>query len=87
MALPAAPTDADRRRWARYLVEERAEAHAYEQLARRRDGEEREILEQLARAERRHEAHWLTLLGASPGDSLGRGCVRGCWGGWPDASE
>lgn len=81
MALPAAPTDADRRRWARYLVEERAEAHAYEQLARRRDGEEREILEQLARAERRHEAHWLTLLGGEPG-RLPRAGLRSRLLGW-----
>lgn len=59
-------TPADRRRWARYLVEERAEAQLYERLAARRSGEEREILLQLAGAERRHEAHWLALLGGEP---------------------
>ncbi|MBS1674894.1 MAG: VIT1/CCC1 transporter family protein [Actinobacteria bacterium] len=63
---PAEPTSADRRRWARYLVEERAEAHIYQQLAQRRDGEEREILLELAAAEGRHEAHWLALLGGEP---------------------
>ena len=29
MSTPAAPTDRDRRRWAQYLVNERAEAHVY----------------------------------------------------------
>ncbi|PRB07371.1 VIT1/CCC1 transporter family protein [Microbacterium sp. MYb64] len=62
----AEPTAADRRRWARYLVEERAEAHVYQQLAQRREGEEREILLELAAAEGRHEAHWLALLGGEP---------------------
>ena len=64
--VPAEPTAGDRRRWARYLVEERAEAHVYQQLAQRRDGEEREILLELAAAEGRHEAHWLELLGGEP---------------------
>lgn len=64
--VPAEPTAADRRRWARYLVEERAEAHVYQQLAGRRQGEEREILLELAAAEGRHEAHWLELLGGEP---------------------
>ncbi|WES65530.1 VIT1/CCC1 family protein [Microbacter sp. GSS18] len=63
---PAAPTDRDRRRWAQYLVNERAEARVYRELAARRDGEEREILTALADAEGRHEAHWLTLLGGEP---------------------
>ncbi len=63
---PAEPTAADRRRWTRYLVEERAEAHVYQQLAQRRNGEEREILRELAAAEGRHEAHWLALLGGEP---------------------
>ena len=57
------PTAADRRRWARYLAEERAEAQVYRDLARRRDGEERDILLALADAEGRHEQHWLDLLG------------------------
>lgn len=60
------PSAKDRRRWARYLVEERAEAQVYRDLARRRDGEEREILLALAEAEGRHEAHWLELLGGEP---------------------
>ncbi|MBN9177313.1 MAG: VIT1/CCC1 transporter family protein [Microbacterium sp.] len=60
------PTSADRRRWARYLSDERAEAQVYRDLARRRDGEEREILLALADAEGRHEQHWLDLLGAEP---------------------
>ncbi|MDQ4213359.1 VIT1/CCC1 family protein [Microbacterium capsulatum] len=64
--VPAAPTAADRKRWTRYLVEERAEAHVYQQLAERKNGEEREILLELAAAEGRHEAHWLELLGGEP---------------------
>ncbi len=60
------PTAKERKRWARYLVEERAEAHVYRTLAQRREGEEREILLALAEAEGRHERHWLTLLGGEP---------------------
>lgn len=68
MTAPAAtePTSADRRRWARYLVEERAEGMVYQKLASRRTGEEQEILLRLADAERRHEQHWLDLLGGEP---------------------
>ncbi|HEX5858098.1 MAG TPA: VIT1/CCC1 family protein [Microbacterium sp.] len=66
MSAPATPTAADRRRWARYLVNERAEAHLYRELAARKTGEDREILLELAAAEGRHEAHWLTLLGGEP---------------------
>ena len=68
MTAPAAadPTPADRRRWARYLVEERAEGAVYQKLAARREGEERDILLRLADAERRHEQHWLDLLGSEP---------------------
>ncbi|KAA0961034.1 rubrerythrin family protein [Microbacterium sp. ANT_H45B] len=68
MTAPAAaePTAADRRRWARYLVEERAEGHVYRRLAARRTGEEQQILLSLAEAERRHEQHWLDLLGDEP---------------------
>jgi len=65
-AAPPTPTNADRRRWARYLSDERAEAQVYRDLARRRDGEEREILLALADAEGRHEQHWLDLLGEEP---------------------
>ena len=60
------PTARDRRRWAQYLVDERAEARVYRELAARRDGEEREILLALADAEGRHEGHWLALLGGEP---------------------
>jgi VIT1/CCC1 family predicted Fe2+/Mn2+ transporter len=66
LSAPAASTARDRRRWARYLVTERAEAHVYRELAARRDGEERDILTALADAEGRHEAHWLGLLGGEP---------------------
>jgi VIT1/CCC1 family predicted Fe2+/Mn2+ transporter len=67
MSAPApTPTAADRRRWIRYLVNERAEASVYRHLAARREGEERAILLALAEAEGRHEAHWLTLLGGEP---------------------
>lgn len=62
----SAPTARDRRRWAQYLVNERAEAAVYRQLATRREGEERDILLALAAAEGRHEAHWLDLLGGEP---------------------
>jgi VIT1/CCC1 family predicted Fe2+/Mn2+ transporter len=66
VSAPAAPTDRDRRRWAQYLVNERAEARVYRELAGRREGEERQILLALADAEGRHEAHWLELLGGEP---------------------
>lgn len=75
------PAPADRRRWARYLVEERAEAHVYQQLALRRTGEERQILLELAAAEGRHEAHWLDLLGGEP-DRLPRPGLRSRLLGW-----
>ncbi|MBO0899004.1 VIT1/CCC1 transporter family protein [Cellulomonas sp. zg-ZUI222] len=68
------PTPAQLRRWRRNLADERAEAAVYRDLASRRTGEEREILLALAEAERRHEAHWLDLLG----DDVGRP-VRGDW--------
>jgi VIT1/CCC1 family predicted Fe2+/Mn2+ transporter len=60
-------TPADIRRWRRYLAAERAEAASYRDLARRRTGEERAILLALAEAEKRHEAHWLDLLGDDVG--------------------
>ena len=63
---PSDPTARARRRWAQYLVNERAEARVYRELAARRTGEEREILLALAAAEGRHEAHWLALLGGEP---------------------
>lgn len=62
-----APTPADLRRWRRYLADELAEAGVYRDLARRKDGEEREILLALAEAEGRHAAHWQALLGEQAG--------------------
>lgn len=56
------------RRWRRNLAGERAEAAIYRDLAARRSGEDRAILLELAEAERRHEQHWLDLLG----DDVGR---------------
>lgn len=62
-----APTKAQIRRWRRYLAEERAEAAVYRELATRKQGEEREILLKLARAEDRHAAHWEEMLGDDVG--------------------
>lgn len=81
MNAPAQPTPADRRQWARYLVEERAEGAVYANLAARREGEEREILLSLAEAERRHEQHWLDLLGGEP-SRLPRAGLRSRMLGW-----
>jgi VIT1/CCC1 family predicted Fe2+/Mn2+ transporter len=60
-------TRSDVRRWRRLLADELAEAAVYRDLAGRRTGEEREILLALARAEKRHESHWLGLLGPDVG--------------------
>lgn len=83
MTAPAAaePTAADRRRWARYLVEERAEGFVYQKLAARKSGEERQILQSLADAEYRHEQHWLDLLGGEP-ERLPRAGIRSKLLGW-----
>lgn len=73
---PSRPrTRADIRRWRRLLADERAEAAVYRDLAGRRTGEEREILLALARAEKRHESHWLELLGSDVGAPV-RGDLR-----------
>jgi vacuolar iron transporter family protein len=69
------PTRAQKRRWRQYLADERAEAAVYRDLAGRRTGEERDILLALAEAERRHEQHWLDLLGDDVGKPL-RGDFR-----------
>ncbi|WP_426623975.1 VIT1/CCC1 transporter family protein [Leifsonia sp. McL0607] len=69
------PSAADIKRWRRYLADERAEAAVYRDLAGRREGEERDILLALAEAERRHEEHWLRLLGDQVGRPL-RGDIR-----------
>lgn len=55
------------RRWRRHLANERAEAAVYRRLAQRQTGEERDILLSIADAERRHEQHWLNLLGDQVG--------------------
>ena len=68
-------TRAQIRRWRQYLADERAEAAGYRQLAERRTGEERDILLRLAEAEKRHESHWLELLGNDVGPSR-RSSVR-----------
>lgn len=75
------PTAADRRRWARYLADERAEGTIYRRLAASRTGEERDVLLALADAERRHEAHWLGLLGGEPA-RLPRAGLRTRMLGW-----
>ncbi|MQA05003.1 MAG: rubrerythrin family protein [Streptosporangiales bacterium] len=61
------PGPAEIKRWRQYLADERAEAAVYRDLARRRTGEERAILLALAAAEKRHEQHWLELLGDEVG--------------------
>ncbi len=64
----AAPRSARQiRRWRQYLADERAEAAGYRELGERRTGEERDILLALADAEKRHESHWLELLGEDAG--------------------
>lgn len=68
-------TKADIRRWRQHLADERAEAAVYRDLASRREGSEKEILLALAEAERRHEQHWLDLLGDDVGDPV-RGDLR-----------
>ncbi|GAB7189935.1 VIT1/CCC1 transporter family protein [Kineococcus sp. NUM-3379] len=67
MTRPASPSPAHLRRWRQYLADERAEAAIYRELARRRGGEERAILDALAEAEGRHAAHWERLLGPDVG--------------------
>jgi len=69
----AARTEADLRRWRRHLANERAEAAVYRDLARKYDGEEREILAAIAAAEERHEQHWLRLLGDQAGPPVRAG--------------
>jgi VIT1/CCC1 family predicted Fe2+/Mn2+ transporter len=57
------------------LADEREEARIYRALARRRSGEDREILLELAEAEERHAAHWSQLLGSGAA-AVGRGSSR-----------
>ncbi|GAA0895902.1 VIT1/CCC1 transporter family protein [Pseudonocardia zijingensis] len=63
----SAPSPARLRRWRRQLADEREAALVYRELARRRDGEEREILLGLAGAEERHAAYWERRLGDRAG--------------------
>ncbi|WKD58901.1 VIT1/CCC1 transporter family protein [Corynebacterium caspium] len=65
-----APTAAQIKRWRRYLADERAEAAVYRELARKRSGQEREILLKLAAAEERHEKYWHDKLGNEVGMPL-----------------
>jgi VIT1/CCC1 family predicted Fe2+/Mn2+ transporter len=75
------PTPRQVRRWRRYLAAERAEAAVYRDLASTREGEERDILLALAEAEKRHEAHWIDLLGERVGHPM-RGDIRTRMLGW-----
>ena len=61
------PSDAQIRRWRRYLADEESEARIYRYLAQRAEGEEREILMQVAEAEKRHQQHWRDMLGEHVG--------------------
>lgn len=57
------PTKKQIARWRQYLANERAEGAVYRELARKKTGEEREILLAIAEAEARHEAYWRNRLG------------------------
>lgn len=59
----ANPTPQQIKQWRRYLAEEISEAKIYETLAQRAQGQEAEILREVALAERRHQNHWRALLG------------------------
>ncbi|MDN6439470.1 MAG: VIT1/CCC1 family protein [Corynebacterium nuruki] len=61
------PTKQQLRRWRRYLADERAEGAVYRELARRKSGEERDILLGIADAESRHEQYWRERLGDEVG--------------------
>ena len=57
------PSRAQIKRWRRYLADEESEARIYRYLARRAEGTDREILLQVAEAEKRHQQHWRDMLG------------------------
>lgn len=57
------PTKEQIKRWRRYMAEERMEGATYRELAAKRTGEEADILNGLADAEKRHEQYWRNLLG------------------------
>ena len=63
----AQPSDAQIRRWRRYLADEESEARIYRYLAQRAEGKDREILMQVAEAEKRHQQHWRDMLGEHVG--------------------
>lgn len=58
------PTPDQIKRWRHYLAEERDEAKIYRAIAKKRQGINREILLELADAEKRHEDYWLARLGS-----------------------
>ena len=64
---PTQPTKRQLNRWRRYLADERAEGAVYRELARKKTGEEREILLAIADAESRHEEYWRARLGDEVG--------------------
>ena len=57
------PSPTQIKRWRRYLADEESEARIYRYLARRAEGTDREILLQVAEAEKRHQQHWRDMLG------------------------
>lgn len=57
------PTKQQISRWRKHLANERAEGAVYRELARKKTGEEREILLAIADAEARHEEYWRDRLG------------------------
>ena len=59
----SSPLPAQIKRWRRYLADEESEARIYRYLARRAEGTDREILLQVAEAEKRHQQHWRDMLG------------------------
>lgn len=60
---PSTPTPQQIKRWRRRLADERIEAQTYRNLAKKEHGDSREVMLELASAEKRHEQHWLNLLG------------------------
>ena len=61
------PSEAQIRRWRRYLADEESEARIYRYLAQRAEGKDREILMQVAEAEKRQQQHWRYMLGEHVG--------------------
>ena len=55
------------RSWRRYLANEESEARIYHYLTQRAEGKDREILMQVAEAEKRHQQHWRDMLGEHVG--------------------